>query len=376
MKAWAPWVPGGILSAGLTILPALARLCLSDSVSILSTGPPDGWNRPTSAAQAPGNRGQAFPSWSSPIPRVSGPPWPPSARERPSRGDVDADLASGQRLQQHDAARACRTRRPRARGIGGAGPGGRGDAGRGAPLGPEPGHRPDADQGDSRGHLVGLAVLHRPPGPGGRRGPSSLDWAIMGGAARWGVTVLQANAEMNAGDIWASIEFTMPGESKSSAYRTEVADAAAEAVLLAVTRVHGRPVPARATGLRPNGRHGGLSAALPPIRPDDRLGGRNYRGGAAQAARRRLQPRRPGHDRRHRVLPVRRVPRRRAARPGPGRSWPGGTARSAGPPRTGRSGSRSCAASGTRRPGEDLQAARHPRALGAQLDGVPRSPPR
>ena len=28
-------VPGGILSAGLTILPALARLCLSDSVSIL-----------------------------------------------------------------------------------------------------------------------------------------------------------------------------------------------------------------------------------------------------------------------------------------------------------------------------------------------------
>jgi len=41
---------------------------------------------------------------------------------------------------------------------------------------------------------------------------------------------------MDAGDIWASVEFTMPGGSKSSAYRTEVADAAAEAVLLAVTR--------------------------------------------------------------------------------------------------------------------------------------------
>jgi hypothetical protein len=45
-------------------------------------------------------------------------------------------------------------------------------------------------------------VIH--PGPVGDRGPSSLDWAIMGGAERWGVTVLQANAEMDAGDIWAS----------------------------------------------------------------------------------------------------------------------------------------------------------------------------
>ncbi len=77
-------------------------------------------------------------------------------------------------------------------------------------------------------------IVH--PGPRGDRGPSSLDWAIMGGAARWGVTVLQANAEMDAGDIWASAEFTMPGCSKSSAYRSEVADAAVQAVLLAVAR--------------------------------------------------------------------------------------------------------------------------------------------
>ena len=77
-------------------------------------------------------------------------------------------------------------------------------------------------------------VVH--PGPWGDRGPSSLDWAIMGGAARWGVTVLQANAEMDAGDIWASAEFTMPGCAKSSVYRTEVADAAVQAVLLAVAR--------------------------------------------------------------------------------------------------------------------------------------------
>ncbi len=77
-------------------------------------------------------------------------------------------------------------------------------------------------------------IVH--PGPAGDRGPSSLDWAIMGGAGRWGVTVLQANAEMDAGDIWASAEFTMPSCSKSSAYRTEVADAAVQAVLLAVAR--------------------------------------------------------------------------------------------------------------------------------------------
>jgi putative two-component system hydrogenase maturation factor HypX/HoxX len=87
-------------------------------------------------------------------------------------------------------------------------------------------------------------IVH--PGPRGDRGPSSLDWAIMGGAERWGVTVLQANAEMDAGDIWASVEFAMPGCSKSSAYRTEVADAAAHAVLLAVARFAGgqyRPEP-------------------------------------------------------------------------------------------------------------------------------------
>ncbi len=77
-------------------------------------------------------------------------------------------------------------------------------------------------------------IIH--PGPRGDRGPSSLDWAIMDGAERWGVTVLQANAEMDAGDIWASAEFTVRGCSKSSLYRTEVADAALEALLLAVER--------------------------------------------------------------------------------------------------------------------------------------------
>jgi putative two-component system protein, hydrogenase maturation factor HypX/HoxX len=112
---------------------------------------------------------------------------------------------------------------------------------------------------------VPCLIVH--PGPVGDRGPSSLDWAIMGGAARWGVTVLQANAEMDAGDIWASAEFAMPGCSKSSAYRTEVADAAADAVLLAVARFaggHYRPEPLD------YGRPGVTGRCRPPCRQADR----------------------------------------------------------------------------------------------------------
>jgi putative two-component system protein, hydrogenase maturation factor HypX/HoxX len=71
-------------------------------------------------------------------------------------------------------------------------------------------------------------VVH--PGIRGDRGPSSLDWAIRDGEDRWGVTVLQANAEYDAGDIWAHREFPMRPASKSALYRHEVADAASDAV--------------------------------------------------------------------------------------------------------------------------------------------------
>ena len=108
-------------------------------------------------------------------------------------------------------------------------------------------------------------IVH--PGPRGDRGPSSLDWAIMEGAGRWGVTILQANAEMDAGDIWASTEFAMPRGSKSSLYRTEVADAALEALLLAVTRFE-------AGGYRPEpldyGRPGVTGRLRPPCRQEHR----------------------------------------------------------------------------------------------------------
>ncbi|MEU6084828.1 hydrogenase maturation protein [Streptomyces sp. NPDC047108] len=94
-------------------------------------------------------------------------------------------------------------------------------------------------------------IVH--PGPPGDRGPSSLDWAVHEGAAQWGVTVLQANAEMDAGPVWASAGFPVPADvAKSDLYRGEAADAAVRAVLLAVDRfASGRYVPrthAPATG--------------------------------------------------------------------------------------------------------------------------------
>lgn len=77
-------------------------------------------------------------------------------------------------------------------------------------------------------------IVH--PGPFGDRGPSSLDWAIQEGADTWGVTVLQADAEMDAGDVWASVACPVPPVGKSDLYRGEIADAALSAVLLAVER--------------------------------------------------------------------------------------------------------------------------------------------
>ncbi|MEA2494273.1 MAG: putative two-component system protein hydrogenase maturation factor HypX/HoxX [Thermoleophilaceae bacterium] len=78
-------------------------------------------------------------------------------------------------------------------------------------------------------------IIH--PGIRGDRGPSSLDWAILRGLPRWGVTVLQAADEFDAGDIWAHHEFPMGDRSKSALYRYEVADAAVEALLEAMARL-------------------------------------------------------------------------------------------------------------------------------------------
>ena len=83
-----------------------------------------------------------------------------------------------------------------------------------------------------RRHLC--LVVH--PGIPGDRGPSALDWAITNGEREWGVTVLQAAAEMDRGDIWASAGFPMRDGTKGSIYRNEVTEAAVRAVLQAVAR--------------------------------------------------------------------------------------------------------------------------------------------
>ena len=75
-------------------------------------------------------------------------------------------------------------------------------------------------------------IVH--PGIVGDRGPSALDWAIQEQVAEWGVTVLQAEAEMDAGPIWAEERFPMRVAKKSSLYRNEVTEAATRGVLKAV----------------------------------------------------------------------------------------------------------------------------------------------
>ncbi len=78
-------------------------------------------------------------------------------------------------------------------------------------------------------------VMH--PGIVGDRGPSALDWAIVDGETRWGVTALEANADMDAGDVWASVEFPMRDASKSSLYRNEVTEAAVVALHATLERL-------------------------------------------------------------------------------------------------------------------------------------------
>jgi putative two-component system protein, hydrogenase maturation factor HypX/HoxX len=78
-------------------------------------------------------------------------------------------------------------------------------------------------------------VLH--PGPVGDRGPSAIDWAIELDCPEWGVTVLEANGEFDAGTVWATRTFARRSVTKSSLYRHEVRHAAVDALAEAVTRV-------------------------------------------------------------------------------------------------------------------------------------------
>jgi putative two-component system hydrogenase maturation factor HypX/HoxX len=80
-------------------------------------------------------------------------------------------------------------------------------------------------------------IVH--PGIKGDRGPSSLDWAITNDEKSWGVSILEAAPEFDAGPIWASHEFPIEADppAKSSLYRGPVTEAAVCGVLEAVARI-------------------------------------------------------------------------------------------------------------------------------------------
>ncbi|MFI3137241.1 MAG: hemerythrin domain-containing protein [Methylococcaceae bacterium] len=69
-------------------------------------------------------------------------------------------------------------------------------------------------------------IVH--PGIKGDRGASSLDWAIQTGEAEWGVSLLEAAEEMDAGDIWCNKTFPMRQATKSSIFSREVTQAAVD----------------------------------------------------------------------------------------------------------------------------------------------------
>ncbi|XP_045163232.2 hydrogenase maturation factor HoxX-like [Mercenaria mercenaria] len=78
-------------------------------------------------------------------------------------------------------------------------------------------------------------IMH--PGIAGDHGASSLDWAILENEREWGVTVLQANDEMDGGDIWSTDTFEVPqGSIKTSLYNGSVSDAAVNCIVDALSR--------------------------------------------------------------------------------------------------------------------------------------------
>lgn len=78
-------------------------------------------------------------------------------------------------------------------------------------------------------------IVH--PGPPGDRGPAALDWAVLASRPAWGVTVLQATEDFDAGPVWAHAAVAMREGAKGSLYRGEVTDAAVRACLAALERL-------------------------------------------------------------------------------------------------------------------------------------------
>jgi putative two-component system hydrogenase maturation factor HypX/HoxX len=111
-------------------------------------------------------------------------------------------------------------------------------------------------------------IVH--PGIRGDRGPSALDWAITGGEREWGVTVLEATGDLDAGPVWATVGFPMRDAAKSSLYRNEVTAAAVAAVERALARLV-RPGTVPEAPDRADPAHAAIRGQLrPPMRQADR----------------------------------------------------------------------------------------------------------
>ncbi len=106
-------------------------------------------------------------------------------------------------------------------------------------------------------------IVH--PGPVGDRGPSSLDWAIELGAEEWGVTVLEANGEFDAGAAWATSRFPMRAVGKTSLYRHEIRHAAMRALVQAIDRI----ADGTARPIMPLTAHAGVIGAARPLMTQD-----------------------------------------------------------------------------------------------------------
>ena len=109
-------------------------------------------------------------------------------------------------------------------------------------------------------------VVH--PGVRGDRARRPSIGALHDGENRWGVTVLQANGDFDAGDVWAHDEFVVRPVSKSALYRHEVADAASQSVQSALLRYRQgnfRPRPLDYSSPDIRGLPGGYEAGRPVI---------------------------------------------------------------------------------------------------------------
>lgn len=91
---------------------------------------------------------------------------------------------------------------------------------------------------------VPCLIVH--PGPPGDQGPTSLDWAVLGARAEWGVSIIRATAELDDGPVLAHRMFPMRQGSKSSLYRFEVTEAALTALREALQRLDVQPPPPEA----------------------------------------------------------------------------------------------------------------------------------